>query len=168
MGTDSEVKVVQMATVQRGDMPRLPDGPYIVLSDMSWAGARTVFMGNTSRREHTRTVLSEYWDTREYVENPGQTAVMLYQEIYRLSGCLDPMGWARSLTVNQTFVKDLDEYTPVEIKGLDAAWLVEGGMEAVAVKGQMLAYINYLDGAYSTERLTDVLEALVNRWAAYG
>ena len=127
MGTDSEVKVVQMATVQRGDMPRSPDGPYIVLSDMGWAGERTDFVGGTSRREHTRTMLSEYWDTREYVENPGQTAVMLYQEIYRLSGCLDPMEWARSLTVNQTFVKDLDEYTPVEIKGLDAAWLVEGG-----------------------------------------
>lgn len=160
--------VVQLVTMQRGDMPLEPDGPYIVLSDMGWAGERSDFMGNTSRREHTRTVLSEYWYTREYVENPGQTAVILYQEIYRLSGWLDPMEWARSLTVNQTFVKDLDEYTPVEIKGLDAAWLVENGMEVVAVKGRMLAYINYLDGAYSTERLTDVLEALANRWAAYG
>ena len=158
----------QLAAVQRGDMPIEPDGPYIVLSDMGWEGARTGFMGNTSRREHTRTILSEYWDTREYVENPGQTAVILYQEVYRLSGWMDPMEWARSLTVDQTFVKDLDEYTPVEIEGLDAAWLVEGGMEAVAVKGRMLAYINYLDGAYSTERLTDILEALADRWAEYG
>lgn len=149
-------------------MPRSPDGPYTVLSDMGWEGARTDFVDNTSRREHTRTVLSEYWDTWEYVENPGQTAIMLYQEIYRLSGWLDPMEWARSLTVNQTFVKDLDEYTPVEIESLDAAWLVVGGMEAVAVKGRTLAYINYMDGVYSTQRLMDVLEALANRWAAYG
>ena len=52
------------------------------------------------------------------------------------------MEWTRGLTVNQTFVKDLDEYTPVEIEGLDCA--------------------------YSTPRLTDGLEALANRRAAYG
>ena len=40
-------------------------------------------------------------------------------------------------------------------------------MEAVAVKGRMLAYINYMDGTFSTERLTDALEALANRWASY-
>lgn len=160
--------VVQLVTMQRGDMPQSPDGPYIVPNDIGWEGVRSNFMGNTSRREHTHTVLSEYWDTREYVENPGHGAVMLYQEVYRLSGWLDPMEWVRSLAVNQTFVKELDEYIPVDVEGLDAAWLVEGGMEAVAVKGQMLAYTNYLDGAYSTERLTDVLETLANRWNSYG
>ena len=139
--------LVQLATMQRGDMPSAPDGPYIVLSAMGWEGERSDFMGNTSYREHTCTVLSEYWNTREYVENPGQVTVAIYQEIYHLSSWFDPREWVQSLTVNQTFVKELDEYIPVEIEGLDAAWLVEDGMEAVAVKGQMLAYISYLDGA---------------------
>lgn len=160
--------LVQLATTQRGDLPKESDGPYILLSDMGWEGERSDFMGNISRREHTRTVLSEYWNTREYVENPGQATVTIYQEVYRLSSWFDPMQWARDLTANQAFVKELNEYTPVEIEGLDAAWLVEDGIEAVAVKGRMMAYISYLDGAYSTERLTNALEALADRWAAYG
>ena len=157
---------LRLVTMQRGAMPVQPDGPYIVLSDVGWTGERTTSFGNTSQREHTRTFLSEYWDTREYVENPGHVETAIYQDVYRLAPWLDPMDWVDSLTVDQTFVKDLDEYTPVDIEGLDAAWLVEGGMEAVAVKGQMMAYIDYLDGAYSTEQLTAVLEALAARWAA--
>ncbi len=157
----------QLVTMQRGDMPLEPDGPYIVLSDIGWNGERTSSFGNTSEREHTRTFFSEYWDNREYVENPGHVETTLYQNVYRLSPWLDPMDWVGSLTVNQTFEKSLDEYTPVEIEGLDAAWLVEGGMEVVAVKGRLMAYITYLDSTYSTERLTEVLKALADRWAVY-
>ena len=156
---------LQLATMQRGALPASPDGPYIVLSDIGWSGERTEFMGNDCERDHTCSFLAEYWDTREYVKNPGHVAATIYQDVYKLAPWLDPMDWTDCLTVNMTFTKSLDEYTPVDIEGLDGAWLVEGGMEAVAVKGQMMAYVNYLDGEYSTERLTDILEALAVRWA---
>ncbi len=158
---------LQLVFMQRGDLPLEPDGPYIVLKDVGWEEDRSAFMGNDSEREHTRSVFAGYWNVREYLDYPDRGEIMLYQDVYRLSPWLDPMDWVRSLTANQTFVKDLEEYTPVEIEGLDAAWLVEGGMEAVAVKGRMMAYINYLDGAYSTERLEAVLKALSARWNKY-
>lgn len=158
--------VLQLFTVQHGAMPPRPDGPYIVLSDIGWTGERTDFMGNTSRRERTRTFLSEYWTTREYVENPGHVAATIYQDVYRLAPWMDPMDWVDCVTADR--IQRSHEYAPMDIEGMDAAWVVEGGTEAVAVKGQLMAHITYLDGEYRTSELKGVLEALAERWAAYG
>ncbi len=157
----------QLILYQRDELPIEPDGPYLVLRDLGWNQARTESLGNTSRRDHTRTFLAEFWETREYVENSGNVEISLYQEIYCLKNGLDPMDWVDSLTVNQIFVKDLDAYTRVEIEGLEAAWVAENGMEAIAVQGQRMAYLTYLDGQYSTEHLVQLLEALSVRWAVY-
>ncbi len=156
---------LQLVTVQHGPMPTQPDGPYIVLSDVGWTGERTDFMGNTSRRDCTRTFLSEYWDTREYVENPGHVAATIYQDVYRLAPWMDPMDWVDCVMADR--IQRSHEYIPMDIEGLDAAWVVEGGTEAVAVKGQLMAHITYLDGEYKTSALQGVLEALAGRWSAY-
>ena len=154
---------LQLVIIQHGGLPTQPDGPYIVLSDLGWTGERTDFMGSTSRRWHTRTFLCEYWDVREYVENPGHVAATIYEDVYRLAPWLDPMDWVDCLTADR--IQRSHEYAPVDIEGLDAAWIVEGGVEAVAVKGPLMAHITYLDGAYRTSALKDVLEALADRWA---
>lgn len=159
---------VQLVTMQRGELPSAADGPYIVLRDAGRTEERGAFLGRTSQREHTRTFFAEYWDIQEYLGSPDWPAVSLYQEVYRLSPWLDPMDWVGGLTGEQTFEKDIDAYVPVEIDGLDAAWVSENGMEAVAVKGQLMAFVNYLDGSRSPQRLTEILRALSARWADPG
>ena len=160
--------LVQLTNMQRTALPAESDGPYIVLSDIGIEGERGESFGRSSRLESTSSVLSECWHTSEYAEtNTGGTTVSLYQTVYRLNSFMSSKFWIRRLTKHQAFVKDLDEYTPVQIDGLDAAWISENGIEAAAVKGQMIAIIEFLDGKYSTQRLTDILNALAVRWKEY-
>ena len=55
------------------------------------------------------------------------------------------------------FARSEGSFRPVEIEGLDAAWLVPGGLEAVAVKGDLVLYAEHLGG--SPGNLTALLSA---------
>ena len=87
--------------------------------------------------------------------------------MYRLSGGLHPENWVETVASSQSFTRKLDLYTPVEIDGLDAAWVAENGIEAIAVKGQFIARIQYLDERHSVRDLADVLNALAMRWNTF-
>ena len=158
---------VQLASMKRGDLPEGSDGAYIVISDMGIEGERTQMLGNSSHRENTRSVLSECWNTREYVKTQDGVTISLYQTVYRLSGGLHPENWVETVASSQSFTRKPDLYTAVEIDGLDAAWVAENGIEAIAVKGQFIARIQYLDERHSVRDLADVLIALAMRWNTF-
>lgn len=158
---------VQLASMKRGDLPEGSDGAYIVISDMGIEGERTQMLGNSSHRENTRSVLSECWNTREYVKTQDGVTISLYQTVYRLSGGLHPENWVETVASSQSFTRKPDLYTAVEIDGLDAAWVAENGIEAIAVKGQFIARIQYLDEGHSVRDLADVLNALAMRWNTF-
>ena len=154
----------QLASMKRGDLPAGSDGEYIVISDLGIEGERTKMLGNSSHRENTHSIISELWNTREFVKTQDGITVSLYQTVYRLGKGLHPGNWVESLAASQSFTRKLDLYEPVEIEGLDAAWVAENSIEAIAVKGQLIARIQYLDERRSVRDLTDVLNALATRW----
>ncbi len=154
----------QLASMKRGDLPAGSDGEYIVISDLGIEGERTKMLGNSSHRENTSSIISELWNTREFVKTKEGITVSLYQTVYRLGKGLHPENWVESLAASQSFTRKLDLYKPVEIEGLDAAWVAENGIEAIAVRGQLIARIQYLDERHSVRDLTDVLNALATRW----
>ena len=160
--------LVQVTNMHYSALPKEPDGPYIVLSDIGIEGERVEQFGRSSYADSTRSVLAELWHTCEYVDrSSGGTTVNLYQTVYRLKPFMSSSFWVRRLTTGQTFVRDLDDYNKVQIEGLDSAWICDNGMEAAAVKGQYIAIIEYLDGEYSTQKLTELLRALAVRWEEY-
>ena len=160
--------LLQVVNMHHHALPKEADGPYIVLSDIGIEGQRTEYLGGSSYAENTRTIGSEWWHTCEYVDRgTGETVVSLYQTVFRSGLLTSSEFWVRRLTASQAFSRDLDDYTPVEIEGLDAAWVSENGMEAMALKGHLIAAIEYLDGEYSTQKLIGILRALAVRWEEF-
>ena len=54
----------------------------------------------------------------------------------------------------------------MDIEGLDGAWVC-GDLEAVAVRGNLAAYITYMaPGGEDSRHLLAALEALAGRWAS--
>ena len=75
-------------------------------------------------------------------------------------------GFAYVLMDSATFARSAERFTPVDIEGLDGAWVC-GDLEAVAVRGNLAAYITYMvPGGEDSRHLLAALEALAGRWAA--
>ena len=160
--------LIQVINMHHYALPKEADGPYIVLSDIGIEGERVDYLGGSSYAENTRIAGSQWWHTCEYVDRgTGAPVVNLYQTVFRFNLKTSSKFWVRRLTASQAFSRDLDDYTPVEIEGLDAAWVSENGMEAMALKGHFIAAIEYLDGEYSTQKLMELLRALAVRWEEY-
>lgn len=134
--------VGQLITIQERELPTQPDGPYIMLSDIGWEGERTDFMGRHSDITHTTSLLTDYWETVEYIRTPKDSTVWLRQNVYRLrfpgmSGAL-----ARSLLETAPLAQGPQAFSPVEVEGFDAVWTSR--LEMVAVRGDMVVFATFL------------------------
>lgn len=159
--------VGQLVVTRSDDLPLQPDGPYIVLSDLGCEGERgTLFYRDReSDMTHTRSFLSDYWETFEIIDLPDGNQAWMYQYIYhlRFPGMADKL--ARALMEDSVFARDADSYRRIEAPGLDAAWATEG-LELVAVKGDMVSYIECMMETYEKFDPQTVCAALADRWAA--
>lgn len=153
---------VQWAAKETYDMPLMPDGPYVTLSILGIDGERTEngFNHETSYVKYSRSLLCEYWDTFEAVERNGKN-YWLYQDTYRLKDVKQVDTLVRALMGNSAFARSADEYHPVQIEGLDAAYAC-GNLECIAVKENVVCKFTYVfDGS---EQLKRELSAVAAYW----
>lgn len=141
----------QLLSTKEYNMPAQADGPYILLSELGWTGERTYSYqkDDVSAVTHVRSLLSEQWYTKEFVEErPDGAQCMLRQEIYRLQSPKEAMEIVPSVMSESVFARGEDGYTKVEVPGLDAAW--QNDFECIAVKGSTVYYLICLDSATGT------------------
>lgn len=128
--------IVQLITVRKYDMPEVSDGPYITLWDMGISGKRTenLFDNSVSSVEVTDSLICTYYDTREFVDGKW-----MYQDVYvlRSAGLADTL--VRHIMNDCTFAEGPEDFSAVEIDGLDGAW--QCGMEFICVRGGTVWYI---------------------------
>ena len=92
----------------------------------------------------------------------------MYQDVYRLSPWADREVFIRSLMGDATFARGPENFREVTVAGLEGAW-VSGGLECIAVKGDLAAYVTVLgQGQEYAETLEAALRALAERWAGEG
>lgn len=159
----------QWLGTEKYDLPESADGPYLLLEELGWTGERTAnfYDNRTSSIEVSRSLLADHWDTAEYVagDTPDSGTVWMYQDVYRLRRAEQAMDLAEVLMDSSTFARSAENFTPVAVDGLDAAWIA-GGLEAVAVRGDLVSYVTYL-GAPSdggNGHLLALLSVLAGRW----
>lgn len=138
--------VVQYMAGYRGDLPQQSDGPYLLLKDLGWQGTRTSNpFGGQSRLEQTASFLASCWDTSEYIQTQdANVPVYLFQEVYRLQTQQAARSYIPMLMADATFADGPEDFTVLEIPGLDGAWR-SGDMEYVILCGRFAAYITYGD-----------------------
>ena len=166
--------VWQLIDAESYDMPEQADGPYLTLDVLGWAGERTYafYRDKTSKVTFSESLMAEYWDCFETrkTEQKGDE-VWVYQDVYRLKDPEKALWLADTLMDNSTFANFSEEYTVVEIEGLDYAWTT-WALEAVAVKGNMVAFITYSEPSrYQGEisrgpdnHLVKFMTALAEKW----
>lgn len=158
--------VLQWVGTEKYDLPQTADGPYILLEDLGYEGERTEDWVNhrPSRVEHSRSLLAEQWSVREFMERGNgldQSQLWLYVDTYRLSPLMDREAFARTLMEDSVMAHGAESYEAVEQPGLDAAWMVEGGMEVVAIRGEYVFYVEHLPRNYGdNQKLEAALTAL--------
>lgn len=150
--------VAQLIGTRSEELPGTADGPYLLASDLGWEGAHIDFMGRSSKVIYTPSLLADYWDTAEFIRTPEGETAWMYQDMYRLRfpGMADTL--AQSLMDTAVFQA---EFVPVEVDGLDAAWAT-GRFEIVAVKGDLVAYVDGLgaaDGDFDPQAICAALKA---------
>lgn len=155
----------QFLTTRSCDLPNEPDGPYIMLEDVGYNGEPGRLYGSDPGVTHTRSFLADYWETLEAVNIPAQNnrQVWMRQYVYRLRfpGMADKLAWA--LMEDSVFVRDRDSFHDLDVPGLDAAWTT-GGLELVAVKGDLVVYVEFLASGYEEFDPLPICEALAERW----
>lgn len=151
---------VQFINTRTDDLPRTADGPYLLVSDLGWEGERTDFMRRNSEVTYTPSLLTDYWDTVEYIRTPEGETAWMYQDVYRLRFPGMAHTLAQALMDTATF---REEFVPMEVDGLDAAWTT-GRFEVVAVKGDMVAYVDGLGTAAGDFDPQAVCAALKEAW----
>lgn len=156
----------QLIITRSDDLPLQPGGPYAVLSDLGYEGERgTLFYGDReSGMTHTRSLLSDYWETFEVIDRPNGGQAWMYQYVYRLRfpGMADRLAWA--LMEDSVFARDADSFRRIEAPGLDEAWATDG-LELVAVKGDLVVYIECMMDTYDNFDPQTICAALADRWA---
>ena len=159
--------VVQLLAVRERDLPPAPDGPYLLLADLGVEGERgELWYGQReSCLTYCANPLMEYWDVFEVVDTPDGQKLWTRQDVYRLRfpGLASPM--ARALRETSVFAPSGADYEATAIPGLDAAW-VNGPLEAVAVKGNLVAYVECMGEGGPDWDPRAALTALAERWAA--
>lgn len=156
----------QFLTTRSYDLPTEPDGPYIMLSDIGYEGEQAKKLyGSDTGVTHTRSFLADYRETLEVVNIPAQDnkQVWMRQYVYKLRfpGMADALAWA--LMENSVFARDRDAFYDLDVPGLDAAWAT-GGLELVAVKGDLVAYVEFLASGHEEFDPLPICEALAERW----
>ena len=152
------------------DMPATPDGPYLTLAQLGWEGVRTDDAGQAARVTHVDNLAAEIWDTYECLRLPGEDGeVWMYMTVYRLKAGFLAGQMPGYLAGSAVFDTELSQYVPVEVPGLDAAWMGSRGLEYIAVRGSMAWQIIYADpGVFgpAEQPRQDVLAALAGAVAA--
>ncbi len=153
----------QILTTESYDLPTEPDGPYIMLGDMGYAGEPGKLYNRDPGVTHTRSFLADYWETLEVVNIQNNKQVWMRQNVYRLRfpGMADRLAWA--LMEDSVFVRDRDAFYDLDAPGLDGAWATKG-LELVAVKGDMVAYVEFLADSYDGFDPVPICAALAERW----
>ena len=151
------------------DLPEAADGPYVLLSDLGIEGERSALFydDRTSKITLERSLLATHYDVFECVVqgDDGEGEAWMYQDVYRLSPRVDREMFVRSLMEDPTFARSLESYREVTVEGLEGAW-VSGGLECIAVKGDLAAYVTVLGSGRETEEtLERALQALAERWS---
>lgn len=158
---------IQVLASRSEDMPPEPDGPYIMLSDIGYEGQQAKKLyGSDTGVTHSRSLLADYWETLEVVNIPAQNdrQVWMRQYVYRLRfpGMADRL--ARALMEDSVFARDRESFYALDVPGLDAAWATKG-LELVAVKGNMVAYVEFLaSGSGKDFDPLPICGALAERW----
>lgn len=152
--------VAQFIGTHSEELPGAADGPYLLVSDLGWEGERTDFMKRDSKVTYTPSLLADYWDTVEYIRTPEGETAWMYQDVYRLRfpGMADAL--AQALMDTAVFG---GEFLPIEVDGLDAAWTT-GRFEVVAIKGNIVAYVDGLGAADGDFDPQAVCAALKAKW----
>lgn len=154
---------VQWAGGYNHEMPLESDGPYLVLADVGVTGERTQsFIKNgTSMAAYEESLLSEHWKTFEVVDADGRE-VWMRQDVYRLKHTGMAARLAEVLMKDSVFADSPEDFTEVDIPGLDHAWVSER-MECIAVKGDNICFVTY--PADGREALLLILQAMADKWA---
>lgn len=160
---------VQAAVFREKPLPVEPEGPYLLFADLGLEGERgELWYGKReSCLAYRANPVTEYWDIFEIVDTPDGGKFWMYQDIYRLRLPELAMPLARALGETAVFPRYSSEFQPIHIPGLDAAW-VYNDLEAVAVKGELVAHLEYLSGGTGELDHAAVLTALAERWAEGG
>lgn len=149
------------------DLPLEPDGPYLLLEELGETGERTqlFYDDRVSEVKVTRSLLATHYDVFEVVES-GNNQIWMYQDVYRLRRPASAMDFAEVLMDVSTFGRGAENFTPVAVDGLDAAWLF-GDLEVVAVRGDLVIYVTYLgrSAAGGDAHLRALLPVLAERWS---
>lgn len=157
----------QLLLTRSEELPLESGGPYILLDNLGYEGERGALFYRDRESEITRTrsFLSDYWEVFEVIDRPGGGTAWMYQYVYRLRfpGMADRL--ARALMEDSVFARDADDYHPVEAPGLDRAWAT-GGLELVAVKGDMVVYVECMMDTYDNFDPQLICASLAERWAA--
>lgn len=144
-------------------LPEVSDGPYFLLGEAGFDGERSVTYGNDSTLFSMQSLNARVWKTYECVEN-GDDTVWVYQDIYQLHSPQAAKRFAQKLMCNATFARSPDDFKPVEINGLDEAWLC-GDLEALAIKGDMVCRMDYSSRSVQSD-LSAMLKTLAAHWNA--
>lgn len=155
----------QLAGFRSYDLPAVPDGPYIMLSDVGYDGTPGELFYADPGVEHTRSFLADYWETLEVVDLSARKQVWMRQYVYRLRlpGLGDTLAWA--LMEDSVFARSAEAFHSLDVPGLDKAWAT-GGLELVAMKGNKVVYVEYLSSGTNGEfDPLPVCEALAEKWA---
>lgn len=157
---------VQSFAAREAGLPQTPNGPYLLLSDIGVEGNRgELWYGKReSGIARVPSPLADHWDVFEIVDSPSGQQSWMYQDVYRLRVPRLSSALARSLRETSVFAPSGADYEFVSIPGLDAAW-VHGNLEAVAVKGTLVAYVEYLGSGVSDLDPRAALAAFAEHWA---
>lgn len=149
----------QLISTRSADLPEETADPYLLLSSLELAGEQTSFMGWDSCVTYSPGLLADYWDTREYLRNPGHPEYALYQDVYRLR--FPAMAdWLAEALMNTAALSRREDFQPMAVPGLDAVW-VSHRQELVAVKGNMVACVTCLP---DDSDLQAICAVLAERW----
>ena len=83
------------------------------------------------------------------------------QDVYRLKHTGMAARLAEVLMKDSVFADSPEDFTEVDIPGLDHAW-VSGRMECIAVKGDNICFVTY--PADGREALLLILQAMAHKW----
>ena len=162
----------QWVSKETRELPETADGPYLMLADLGIEGERSALFydDRTSKITVERSLLATHYDVFECVDqgSSGEGEAWMYQDVYRLSPWADREVFIRSLMGDATFARGPENFREVTVAGLEGAW-VSGGLECIAVKGDLAAYVTVLgQGQEYAETLEAALRALAERWAGEG
>lgn len=158
---------VQAGLAERRDLPETADGPYLLFTDLGIdeERSRLWYSKGESCVTYAPGPAAEYWDVFEIVGEEQQS--WMYQDVYRLRLEALAMPLARALLADSVFARSPAEYGAVDVPGLDAAWVC-GELEAVAVRGNLVAHLELLQSGGGALDPLAALEALAARWGAGG